>query len=146
MGWVLMAASRGNEHIIDIIMRARRRRGRSERRDSSNSKAFKGVNSLENGGAMRAVDPLSRIVADSAVRCVEAYMMSEREEIIQSSVAYVSALCDIWSRRKIDAKDIWREVDGRIQVSALLNRLNRQRTSSTRAKRKLWRPSSTKLP
>ncbi|UYH51941.1 hypothetical protein N5W20_03530 [Candidatus Kirkpatrickella diaphorinae] len=134
-----MAAARGNEHIIDTMMRARRRRGRPAGRT--------GKDRRRTGKAPApAVDPLSRAVADSAVRCVEAYMMSEREEVVQSSVAYLRALCDIWSQRKIDARDVWREVDGRLQVSALLNRLNRQRAPSVRVKRKLWRPSSTKLP
>lgn len=89
---------------------------------------------------------LKKDLARAMVRCTSYYMLDMPEDLRDQSAAFLDALSRLWAARGIDPEAVWREIDHRLQLGNLLNRLNRDMPIDAEASRKYWRPSSTKLP
>lgn len=89
---------------------------------------------------------LRRDLAHAMVRCTSFYMLDMQEELIEQSAAFLDALGRVWASRGVDPQAVWREIDHRVQLGNLLNRLNRDIPLDAETTRRYWRPSSTKLP
>ncbi|GBQ94324.1 hypothetical protein AA102526_0033 [Asaia lannensis NBRC 102526] len=89
---------------------------------------------------------LKKDLARAMVRCTSFYMLDMPEDLIEQSAAFLDALGRLWAARGIDPEAVWREIDHRVQLGNLLNRLNRHTPIEAETTRKYWRPSSTKLP
>lgn len=89
---------------------------------------------------------LKKDLARAMVRCTSFYMLDMPEDLVEQSAAFLDALGRLWAARGIDPEAVWREIDHRMQLGNLLNRLNRDTPIETETTRKYWRPSSTKLP
>ncbi|GAB6854222.1 hypothetical protein JCM15831A_12460 [Asaia astilbis] len=91
-------------------------------------------------------EELRRDLAHTIVRCTTFYMLDEPNQVTEHSAAFLEALMRLWGKRGIDAVDVWREIDHRLQLGNLLAQINRDIPHSSVSTRKFWRPSSTKLP
>ncbi|GBR10386.1 hypothetical protein [Asaia siamensis] len=91
-------------------------------------------------------EALRRDLAHSIVRCTSFYMLEQPEELVAHSAAFLEAVMRLWGERNIDATEVWREIDHRLQLGNLLTQINSDIPHSPETARKFWRPSSTKLP
>ena len=82
----------------------------------------------------------------NAVECTLAYTTESRDDVIRASAVFLDVLTQIWGKRALDPLNVWLEIDHRIQLGALLMRFNRDTPRPMDSPRKVWRPSSTKLP
>lgn len=81
-----------------------------------------------------------------AVECTLAYTTESRDGVIRASAVFLDVLTQIWGKRALDPLNVWLEIDHRIQLGELLMRFNRDTPRPMDSPRKVWRPSSTKLP
>ncbi|WP_148301431.1 hypothetical protein [Asaia prunellae] len=91
-------------------------------------------------------EQLRRDLAHAIVRCTTFYTLEQPQDLVDESAAFLEALMRLWGKRGIEAADVWREIDHRLQLGNLLTQINRDIPLSPQTTRKFWRPSSTKLP
>lgn len=91
-------------------------------------------------------EELRRDLAQAIVRCTSFYMLEQNQELIDHSAAFLDALMRLWGKRGVEASEVWREIDHRLQLGNLLTQINSDIPHSPETARRFWRPSSTKLP
>jgi len=100
-------------------------------------------------GEAHEVTPRLRALAERlgkiAARCVEASMVEDRAVLTALSAELVRVLEAIWEERGVAPKEVWTELDHRMQYGALFLRLNQDARRINR-RDGVWRLKSTKLP
>jgi len=91
-------------------------------------------------------EELRRDLAQAIVRCTSFYMLEQNQELVDHSASFLNALMRLWGKRGVEASEVWREIDHRLQLGNLLTQINSDIPHSPETARRFWRPSSTKLP
>ncbi|MCQ9156168.1 hypothetical protein [Acidomonas methanolica] len=90
-----------------------------------------------------------RVIRDGALGCTVSYVAGDRAGLVDASADFLEGWLHLMGICDVDRRDVYRELDHRLQLAELLLLLNREDEGALTeqgGRRRFWRPATTKLP
>lgn len=98
---------------------------------------------------LATVQALSATMGEASAACVAGYIDGDRDAVVSTSADFLTEWMRLMAASGVKPEDVYRELDHRMQFAALLRQFSEEDTQglpARRGRRRLWRPSTTKLP